>query len=84
MTLVSPFYGSSEDVSDQSDEKGVFLEPPSDEKELCAQLNREIDWRELNVLHDKQLGQGYVSSISLACMQRLTCCLNIYKAVGLQ
>ena len=84
MTLVSPFYGSSEDVSDQSGEKEVFLEPPSDEKELCAQLKREIDWRELNVLHDKQLGQGYVLSILFACVRRLTFCLNIYEVVGLQ
>ena len=58
ITLVSPVYGSSEDVSEQFGAKEVFLEPPSDERELCAQLDREIDWRQLTILHEKQLGQG--------------------------
>eukprot|EP00794_Sanderia_malayensis_P017432 gene17432-19176_t len=55
-TLVSPMYGSSEDIEDSSYcEK--FLEPPSDEKELCAQLDKEIDRKELSIA-EKKLGQG--------------------------
>ena len=58
VTLISPVYGSSDDGNEHCGEKEVFLEPPNDEKELCAQLDREIDWRKLKILHEKQLGQG--------------------------
>eukprot|EP00795_Rhopilema_esculentum_P013645 gene13645-4543_t len=58
VTLVLPVYGSSEDISERLHEQEIFLEPPSNEKELCEQLDREIDWKELTVRHDTQLGQG--------------------------
>ncbi len=56
-TLTLPLYGSSEDLDDLSD-GDVFLEPPSNEQELCAQLDKEIDRKDLHILPDKQLGQG--------------------------
>ena len=58
MTLITPVYGSCEDDNELFGEKEVFLEPPNDEKELCSQLDREIDWRKLKILHENQLGQG--------------------------
>lgn len=63
ITLVSPLYGSCEDCSDQSGENEIFLEPPSDERELCAQLDREIDLKQLTILHEKQLGQGFEATL---------------------
>ena len=59
MTLVSPIYGSSESLlEDVSDGISRFLEPSSDEKELCSQfVDHEIAYESLE-LTDKKLGQG--------------------------